>query len=187
MMRLILFIGPPGSGKGTQAQRLAQELGYRHLVMGDLLREEIRAKTPLGQKIQPLLEAGLLVPDELVIDLVAHHLQNGADYILDGFPRTVPQAQALDRLLNEKGASLQSVIFLDVPEEELIVRLLKRSELEGRTDDNPETIQRRLAEYRQKTQPLLDFYEARGLLRRISGVGSIPQITERIKKAMEMC
>jgi adenylate kinase len=99
----------------------------------------------------------------------------------------VPQAQALDRLLNEKGASLQSVIFLDVPEEELIGRLLKRSELEGRTDDNPETIQRRLAEYRQKTQPLLDFYEARGLLRRISGVGSIPQITERIKKAMEMC
>ena len=186
-MQVILFVGPPGSGKGTQAQRLARELGYRHLVMGDLLRHEIQTETPLGRKIKPLLEAGLLVPDELVIDLIAQHLQEGANYILDGFPRTVPQAQALSHLLAQKGASLCAVIALEVPEEELLTRLLKRAELEGRSDDNPQIIQRRLAEYRTKTQPLLDFYAAQGLLRRISGLGDIPDITDRIKKAVEMC
>jgi len=186
-MRLILFVGPPGSGKGTQAQRLAQELGYRHLVMGDLLRQEVQAQTPLGQKIQPLLSAGLLVPDELVIDMIAQHLHNGTNYILDGFPRTISQAEALDRLLADRGASLCAVLALEVPEEELISRLLKRSQIEGRPDDNPETIQRRLAEYHSKTRPLLEFYKARGLLRRISGVGSITEVTDRIKKAVEMC
>ncbi len=186
-MQVILFVGPPGSGKGTQAQRLAQELGYHHLVMGDLLRQEIQAQTPLGLKIKPLLEAGLLVPDQLVIDLISQHLREGANYILDGFPRTVPQAQALDHLLTQKGASLCAVIALDVPEEELLTRLLKRAEIEGRSDDNPQTIQRRLTEYRLKTQPLLDFYEARSLLRRISGLGLISDITDRIKKAVQMC
>ncbi len=186
-MQVILFVGPPGSGKGTQAQRLAQELGYHHLVMGDLLRQEIQAQTPLGLKIKPLLEAGLLVPDQLVIDLISKHLQEGANYILDGFPRTVPQAQALDHLLTQKNASLCAVIALDVPEDELLTRLLKRAEIEGRSDDNPQTIQRRLTEYRSKTQPLLDFYEAQGLLRRISGLGLISDITDRIKKAVKMC
>ncbi len=186
-MRVILFVGPPGSGKGTQGQRLAQEMGYRHLIMGDLLRQEIQAQTPIGKEVQPLLSAGLLVPDELVIKMIAQHLQNGANYILDGFPRTIAQAQALDQLLAQKGASICAVLVLEVPEEELMNRLLKRSQIEGRSDDNPETIQRRLIEYNAKTRPLLEFYEARGLLKRISGVGSVTDITDRIKNALEMC
>ncbi len=186
-MRVILFVGPPGSGKGTQAQRLAQERGYRHLVMGDLLRQEVQAQTPIGKEVQPLLSAGLLVPDELVIKMIAQHLQNGANYILDGFPRTIAQAQALDQLLAQKGASICAVLALEVPEEELMNRLLRRGEIEGRSDDNPETIQRRLTEYNAKTRPLIEFYEARGLLKRISGVGSVTDITDRIKNALEMC
>ncbi|MEN3039991.1 MAG: adenylate kinase [Bacteroidia bacterium] len=184
-MRTFLLIGPPGAGKGTQARRLVEKYNWDYIATGDLLREEIRKGTPLGASIQALVEGGKLVPDELIIELVESRLQNGRDYLLDGFPRTVAQAEALDALLQRRGACLCGALFLGVPEEELVKRLAARAKVEGRADDTAETIQTRLLEYRQKTAPLLAYYKAQNKLHEISGVGSIEEVSQRLEKVVE--
>ncbi len=186
-MQVLLLMGPPGAGKGTQSQRLAQRLGLELLVMGDLLREEIRRETPLGQEIRAIVESGALVPDPLVIRLIEARLCSGKHYILDGFPRTIPQAQALEALLARLHAHLCAAISLEVPHAELLERLLRRSQIEGRADDKPETIEKRLMEYQQKTQPLLDYYSERKALHVIDGTGPIEAITERILSTVQNC
>lgn len=183
-MRVFLLIGPPGAGKGTQARYLVEKYGWEYLATGDLLREEIRRGTPLGEQIRTLVESGQLVPDELIIQLVEHHMENGRDYLLDGFPRTIAQAEALDRLLSRRGGHLSGAIFLDVPEAELIQRLRGRAQIEGRADDNPDTIQTRLREYQQKTAPLLDYYQKQGRLHTIPGIGTVEEVGQRIEKVI---
>ncbi|MCS6896265.1 MAG: adenylate kinase [Bacteroidia bacterium] len=184
-MRAFLLIGPPGAGKGTQARRLVEKYNWGYLATGDLLREEIRKGTPLGTSIQALVENGKLVPDELIIQLVESHLKNGRDYLLDGFPRTVAQAEALDTLLQQKNAYLGGALFLQVPEDVLLQRLSTRAQIEGRADDTAETIQTRLREYHQKTAPLLSYYKAKNKLYEIAGLGSIEEVGERIEKVVE--
>ncbi len=186
-MRFILFIGPPGSGKGTQAQRLSQTLGYKHLVMGDLLRQEIQSGSRLGEKVRPIVESGGLVPDEWVIELIGGQIRAGENYILDGFPRTLKQAEALQTLIRAHQGQLCAVVALEVPETELVTRLLRRREMEGRTDDNEVTIRHRLQEYEAKTLPLLAYYETQALLHRISGIGEVEEITNRIQEVLTKC
>lgn len=184
-MQVFLLVGPPGAGKGTQARRLIEKYGWGYLATGDLLREEIRKGTPLGEQIRHLVEAGQLVPDDLITALVESRLEEGRDYLLDGFPRTLGQAQALDSLLERKGARLKGVIFLDVPPEVLIQRIIHRAQIEGRADDTPDTVQTRLNEYRAKTAPLLSFYEQKGCLYPIAGVGTVEEVTQRIEAVVE--
>lgn len=181
-MRVFLLIGPPGAGKGTQARHLVEKYGWGYLSTGDLLREEIRRGTPLGEQIRTLVEGGKLVPDALIIQLVESRMENGRDYLLDGFPRTIGQAEALDQLLARRGARLTGALFLDVPEGELIQRLHGRAQIEGRADDTPETIQTRLREYQQKTAPLLAYYQKQGHLHTIPGTGTVEEVGQRIEK-----
>lgn len=186
-MRLVL-LGPPGAGKGTQAAKIAEAYQIPHISTGDIFRSNVRDATPLGEEAQGYMDRGALVPDELVIRMVSDRL--GQDdcakgFLLDGFPRTVPQAQALDRLLDESGRPLDLVLRFEVPEEELVARLLKRADLEGRVDDTEDVIRKRFEVYRDETSPLADFYEAQGLLTDIDAVGSVEDVTARALGALE--
>jgi adenylate kinase len=179
-MNIILF-GPPGAGKGTQAKLLQNEYNIPHLSTGDIFRAAIKNKTPLGVKVKSILDAGELVPDETVVDLVADELskekyQDG--YILDGFPRTVVQAEAFDAFLVKKNDSLDAFILLSVPEDELIKRILSRGE--GRSDDTEEKVKTRLKIYHDETEPVMKYYQAQNKVQKIDGMGSIDQIFERI-------
>jgi adenylate kinase len=179
----IVFIGPPGAGKGTQAERLIDAYKMAHLSTGDMLRAARDAKTPLGLKAAEYMSQGALVPDALIIDLIAERLkQPDADggYLLDGFPRTIAQAEALDAMLAKAGTPLDAVLELNVPEDELFRRLAGR----GRADDNPEVIRQRLVAYRNQTAPLLEYYATRGLLRTIDGLGTVDEIFDRTKTAL---
>lgn len=188
MFHLILF-GPPGSGKGTQAVRLAEKFGLIHISTGDLFRHEISNNTPLGQKAQDYMSKGVLVPDEVTVGMLKNKMDRSQDakgFILDGFPRTIPQAQALDDLMCERDEEVNAVISLNVEDEELVGRLLKRGETSGRPDDaNEEVIRRRLEEYKAKTQPVFDFYAAVNKTHVVEGIGAIDDITARLTETIE--
>lgn len=184
-MNLILF-GPPGAGKGTQAEKIASHYNIPHLSTGNIFRFNIKNETELGKKVKSILDAGKLVPDETVVDLVLDELQKPQykkGYILDGFPRTIPQAEALDKFLASKGTSIDVFLNLEVPEEELIDRILSRAE--GRSDDTPEKIKTRLSVYHNETAPVLNHYLKQDKVEKIEGVGSIDEIFDRIKDSLD--
>jgi len=191
-MRLIL-LGPPGAGKGTQAQRLAANYGIVQLSTGEMLREAVKSATPIGRKVQDIIARGRLAPDSLVVGIVGQRIaepdaRNG--FILDGFPRTVPQAAALDRMLAGKGLSLDAVIELRVNEEALLKRIESRvaeMTVRGealRDDDNPEVLRTRLKAYREETAPLIAHYRQQGVLRTINGMAPIAEVTEAIDQSL---
>lgn len=186
-MRLTM-LGGPGSGKGTQGERLAQHFEVPHIASGDLLRAQVRAQTALGRQVSAYLNAGQLVPDEVVFDLVLPAVLAAAEhsggYVLDGFPRSVVQAMKFDKLTVEAGAELQRVVFLVVPEAELIQRLLDRAAASGRSDDTREVITDRLQVFRAETTPLADYYRASGILRTVAGDGPTDLVTEAILAAL---
>lgn len=184
-MNIILF-GPPGAGKGTQAKKLQDEFSIPQLSTGDIFRAAIKNETPLGVKVKSILDNGELVPDETVVDLVADELSKEKyedGYILDGFPRTVAQAQAFDEFLKENDDTLDAFIFLSVPEEELVKRILSRGE--GRTDDTEEKVKTRLEVYLKETKPVLDHYQSQDKVQEVNGLGTIDEIFNRIKKALK--
>ncbi len=183
---VLVFLGPPGAGKGTQAARLAEDLGLTKISTGDILRSHVARGTELGKQVAPIMERGDLVPDELILAIIREELSQMAEVraIFDGFPRTTRQAEALDELLAELGAPVDAAVLLEVPEEELLRRLLRRAKLEGRADDNEQTIRRRLQVYHEQTQPLIDYYAASGVLKRVDGVGDPGQIYCRIREAI---
>jgi adenylate kinase len=183
----ILFLGPPGSGKGTQAKLLASRLGVPAISTGEILRAAVAAGTPLGMQAKAVMERGELVSDDVMIGLVRDRLLQGdaaRGFLLDGFPRTVAQAEALEAALARNEIPLSAVVNLSVPEETLVTRLASRSEAEGRADDRPETVRERLRVYREKTEPLAAYYRDRGLLIDVNGVGEIPAVTEAIDRAL---
>lgn len=183
MLNLVLF-GPPGAGKGTQSQHLIEKYGLIHLSTGDLLRNEILQGTALGLEAKKLMDAGMLVPDEVVIGMISNKLDANKDaegFIFDGFPRTVAQAEALDSLLKSKESAITVMIALEVNDDELEHRLLLRGKGSGRADDaNPEIIRRRIKEYNDKTAPVAGFYKAQNKFTSISGIGSIHDIFDSI-------
>ncbi|MEX0823161.1 MAG: adenylate kinase [Balneolaceae bacterium] len=183
-MNIILF-GPPGAGKGTQAEKIKNYFNLPHLSTGNIFRSNIKNETPLGKKVKSILDSGKLVSDEIVVDLVVDELENkkyNNGVIFDGFPRTVHQAEALDAYLQKKDSQIDAFLILKVPEQELINRILSRED--GRSDDTPEKIKTRLKVYRDETEPVLTHYEKKGAVKKINGVGSIDDIFGRIKKAL---
>lgn len=183
----VVFLGPPGSGKGTQAKLLARRLGVPAISTGDMLRDAVRLGTPLGRRAKGIMDAGELVPDEIVIGLIEERIgapDARGGFLLDGFPRTLEQARALGRLLQGNGASLDAVINLLVPEEALLSRMVGRASLEGRSDDQPGTVRERLRVYREKTEPLVEHYREAGLLADVPGDGEVQQVAERIDRAL---
>jgi adenylate kinase len=184
----ILLLGPQGSGKGTQAERIAASYGLPHIATGDMLRREAAAGSELGERVGPILERGELVPDDLMIEVIRERLdqddvQDG--FILDGFPRTMAQAEALDSGLREIERTLTIVLQLEVPEDECVKRLLKRARDESRTDDTPEAIRTRLALYRKETEPLVEYYRAQGILVGIPGDRPVDDVFASIQGALE--
>jgi adenylate kinase len=185
----VIFLGPPGSGKGTQAKLLSQRLGIPAISTGEILRAAVREGTPVGLQARAVMEAGELVSDDLMIALIRDRIglpDASAGFILDGFPRTVEQAAALEKLLAGNGRSLSAVVNLSVPEAVLVDRLHGRSKDEGRSDDRPETILERLRVYHQKTEPLVGYYRGKGLLVDVDGMGDIAEIAEKLDQALPM-
>lgn len=189
MLNIVIF-GAPGSGKGTQSENLINHYKLFHISTGDVLRDNIKRGTELGKTAKEYIDQGQLIPDNLMIGILAQVIddnkeqaQNGV--IFDGFPRTIPQAEALETLLNERGTSVSAVVGLEVPEQELIDRLVKRGQMSGRSDDNEETIKKRLAVYHNQTSPLQEFYKEKGLYKAIKGTGTIDGIFEDIKAAID--
>jgi adenylate kinase len=179
MLNLILF-GPPGAGKGTQSVKVAEHFGLAHLSTGDIFRANIKGGTELGTLAKSYIDQGLLVPDEVTVGMLRGEVEKNAGangFIFDGFPRTIPQAEALDALLAEKSTSISAVISLEVEEEELVARLKSRAQISGRSDDADETIIRnRIQVYKNETFPLKDFYTARGIVKIVNGIGAIEEI-----------
>ena len=183
---VLLLMGPPGAGKGTQANRLAHSRGLVKLSTGDMLREHVERGTELGKRAKGIMEAGDLVPDDLIIAMVRDELvdQQGIRVLLDGFPRTSAQASALDALLAEHGTAVTAAVALEVDSEELVRRLLQRSREQGRFDDNEATIRKRMEVYRNDTKPLLDYYRGQGKLVVVDGVGEMDEVTGRINEVL---
>jgi len=188
MKQRLLFLGPPGAGKGTQSQNLIRDLGLVHLSTGDLLRAQIAAGTPLGLEAQGLMNAGLLVPDHVVIGMIRHRLEESPDaagFIFDGFPRTLAQAEALDTLLEGLGQSIRCMVSMVVPQPELVQRLLLRGKDSGRADDqNEDIIAQRIEEYQAKTAPVAQYYANQNKWKEVDGIGSIEEIYSRIREAV---
>jgi len=183
----VMILGAPGSGKGTQGKLLAEHLGIPQVSTGDLLRAAVRDGTPLGRQAKGYMDQGLLVPDDVIIGLIREILDSAgarSGVLMDGFPRTVPQAEAVDRLLAAKHAKVDHVALLEVDEAELVKRLLGRAAKEGRSDDNLQSITQRLKVFHEQTAPLIAYYERQGVVRRVPGMGDIDAIQQRLRKAV---
>jgi adenylate kinase len=205
---ILVFLGPPGAGKGTQAKLLSQRMGFLHLSTGDLLREAVKNQTPLGKKAKEYMDRGELVPDELIVQLIEETMPKGGNVILDGFPRTVNQALALEEMLKGKGEKISKVLFFDVPDEVIIDRLSGRRvcskcgavyhvkynppKIEGvcdlcggslvqRDDDKEEVVKKRLEVYRKQTQPLIEFYQDRGIIYKLDAEKGVEELFEEVK------
>lgn len=188
MFNLVIF-GAPGSGKGTQSEKLIDRYGLTHISTGDVLRKEIAAGSELGKIADSYISKGQLIPDDLMVDILASEFDRlrpeSKGFIFDGFPRTISQAEALKKMLEDRGEEVHSVIGLEVADEELMERLIKRGAESGRSDDNPETIGNRLKVYHSTTSPLRDYYTAEGTYRAIQGSGRVDEIFSRITEAIE--
>ena len=188
-MKNIVIFGAPGSGKGTQSDKLIKEYGLGHISTGDVLREEIKKGTELGKTAQSYIDKGNLIPDDLMVDILAGVYDSfGRGHkgvIFDGFPRTIPQAEALKQMLNKRGDKVAAMIELDVPEEELMKRLILRGQQSGRADDNEDTIKKRLVVYHSQTQPLIEWYKQEGLHHHINGMGELDNIFADIKEVID--
>ncbi|UQN05190.1 adenylate kinase [Deinococcus sp. QL22] len=180
--KVVIFLGPPGAGKGTQAERLAQEQHLVKISTGDILRDHVERGTELGQQAGPLMKAGKLVPDDLLMALIRDRLasMDSVRVIFDGFPRTTAQAQELDMLLEELGAPISAVPLLEVPDDLLISRIVERGKTSGRDDDTEAVARERQNVYREQTRPLIDYYAARGHLKTVDGVGTMDDVYSRI-------
>ncbi len=189
-MKNIILFGPPGSGKGTQSAKLAEAFELLHISTGDIFRNELKNETPLGLEAKKFIEKGMLVPDEIVIGMLSDYLdkmleKKPAGFIFDGFPRTIAQAEALDKLMKEKGMNIDLVLALEVDEPELVRRIKGRAETSGRVDDMDEdTIRKRIEVYRNETEPVAGYYEKQGKLYRVKGRGSIEHIFEELSGAI---
>lgn len=187
MFNLILF-GPPGSGKGTQSQNIVDTYNLNHISTGDLLREEVSNETPLGVEAKKFMDQGMLVPDEVVIGMISSKIDENPDargFIFDGFPRTSAQAEALDKLLEFKHTAIDLMLSLQVPEEELVKRLVLRGKTSGRSDDNEEVITKRIKEYHSKTAPVADHYNEQDKLVNLKGDGDIESTFKLIAKEID--
>jgi adenylate kinase len=177
----ILILGPQGSGKGTQAGRIASSYGTPHVATGDMLRSAIEEGTELGRRVRPILERGDLVPDDLMVDLIRARLADEDGFVLDGFPRTVPQAEALDAMLEEIGKPLDVVLLLEVSDDVALERLLERRAAEGRSDDAPDAIRNRLRLYHELTEPVVERYRAEGTLVAVDGERTVDEVARAIE------
>ena len=187
MLNIVIF-GAPGSGKGTQSERIVEKYGINHISTGDVLRAEIKNGTELGKTAKGYIDQGQLIPDELMIDILASVFDSFKDskgVIFDGFPRTIAQAEALKKMLAERGQDVSVMVDLDVPEEELMVRLIKRGKDSGRADDNEETIKKRLHVYHSQTAPLIDWYKNEKKYQHIDGLGTMEGIFAEICEAVD--
>ena len=187
MLNIVIF-GAPGSGKGTQSEKIVEKYGINHISTGDVLRAEMKNGTELGKTAKGYIDQGQLIPDELMIDILASVFDSFKDskgVIFDGFPRTIAQAEALKKMLAERGQEVSVMLDLDVPEEELMKRLIKRAQESGRADDNEETIKKRLVVYHSQTAPLIDWYKQDGKYQHIQGFGVLEEIFADVCKAID--
>lgn len=187
-MKNIVIFGAPGSGKGTQSAKLIEKYGLNHISTGDVLRAEIKKGTELGKTAASYIDKGNLIPDDLMVSILASVYDSFGDHkgvIFDGFPRTIPQAEALKKMLDERGDRVAAMIELDVPEDELMKRLILRGQQSGRADDNEETIKKRLVVYHSQTQPLIEWYKNEGIHYHIDGLGELDRIFTDICEVMD--
>lgn len=181
----VILMGPPGSGKGTQAKLLTAIPGWTHLSTGDLFRKHLKEGTSLGKLAEQYIARGVYVPDDITVNMVCERLgeiTDGERILFDGFPRTVPQAEALDRLLGERDRAIARVVLIVCPDDELARRLAKRGQ--GRADDSPDVVRKRLVVYEEQTKPVVDFYERAGVVRRVDGVGDVQDVSARLTQAI---
>jgi adenylate kinase len=185
MAQTLVLFGPPGSGKGTQAARLRDDLSFRHLATGDLLRAARAEETELGRRAGEYMDRGDLVPDDVIVEMVREAIERAGDeaIVLDGYPRSVPQADALSDALDRQGRELTGAVLIDVPDDVVVERILGRRQ--GRSDDNPETVRERLRVYHGETAPLVGYYDERGLLRRVDGSGDPDAVYEQVRRSAE--
>ncbi len=187
-MKNIIIFGAPGSGKGTQSEKMIAHYGFAHISTGDVLRNEIKNHTDLGKTASSYIDKGSLIPDELMVRILANvydQLKDASGVIFDGFPRTIPQAEALEKMLNERGGKVDVMLELDVPTEELVTRLIERGKVSGRADDNEETIHNRLNVYNNQTKPLIEWYNTKGVHHHIQGVGALDEIFSQIRTVID--
>ena len=188
-MKNIVIFGAPGAGKGTQSDKMIEKYGFGHISTGDVLRNEIKNGTALGKTAKGYIDNGQLIPDELMVDILAHVYDSFGSHhkgvIFDGFPRTTPQAKALKKMLQERGHKIAAMIELAVPEEELMTRLINRGKESGRSDDNEETIKKRLNVYHTQTAPLIDWYKKEGVHHHVEGLGTVEEIFARITSEID--